>query len=80
MPRYRMRAEGTRAGLARLREAMREHEVAACLVVSSDPHQSECVREKWARWQWVIWLTGSAGDVVAGLESGGLWTDERYRL
>ena len=38
-----MRAGGTRARLARLRDAMREHEIAAYLVPSSDPHQSEYV-------------------------------------
>ena len=76
-----MRAGGSpRARLARLREAMREHEIAAYLVPSSDPHQSEYVPEHWARRQWASGFTGSAGDVVVGLEGGGLWTDGRYHL
>ena len=69
-----------RARLGRLREAMREHGVAAYLVPSSDPHQSEYVPEHWARRQWASGFTGSAGDVVVSLEGGGLWTDGRYHL
>ena len=75
-----MRAGGTRARLARLRDAMREHEIAAYLVPSSDPHQSEYVPEHWARRQWMSGFTGSAGELVVGLEGGGLWTDGRYHL
>ena len=75
-----MKGNGTRARLARLRDAMREHEVAAYLVPSSDPHQSEYVPEHWARRAWASGFTGSAGDLVVGLEGGGLWTDGRYHL
>ncbi len=75
-----MRSEGTRARLARLRDAMRQHEVAAYLVPSSDPHQSEYVPEHWARRQWVSGFTGSAGELVVDLKGGGLWTDGRYHL
>ena len=71
---------GVRARLARLRDAMREHGVAAYLVPSSDPHQSEYVPDHWARREWVSGFTGSAGDLVVGLEGGGLWTDGRYHL
>ena len=75
-----MKAKGTRARLARLRDAMRQHEIAAYLVPSSDPHQSEYVPEHWARRQWTSGFTGSAGDLVVGIEGGGLWTDGRYHL
>ena len=75
-----MRAGGTRTRLARLRDAMLEHEIAAYLVPSSDPHQSEYVPEHWARRQWMSGFTGSAGELVVGLEGGGLWTDGRYHL
>ena len=75
-----MTANGTRARLARLREAMRENGVVAYLVPSSDPHQSEYVPEHWARRAWASGFTGSAGDLVVGLEGGGLWTDGRYHL
>ena len=75
-----MRTKGTRARLARLRDAMREHEIAAYLVPSSDPHQSEYVPERWARREWMSGFTGSAGELVVGLEGGGLWTDGRYHL
>ena len=75
-----MLVKGTRARLARLRDAMREHEIAAYLVPSSDPHQSEYVPAHWARREWMSGFTGSAGDLVVGLEGGGLWTDGRYHL
>ena len=75
-----MSAKGTRARLARLRGAMREHEIAAYLVPSSDPHQSEYVPAHWARREWASGFTGSAGDLVVGLDGGGLWTDGRYHL
>ena len=75
-----MRPGGVRARLVRLRDAMREHGVAAYLVPSSDPHQSEYVPDHWARREWVSGFTGSAGDLVVGLEGGGLWTDGRYHL
>lgn len=75
-----MRPGGVRARLARLRDAMREHGVAAYLVPSSDPHQSEYVPDHWARREWVSGFTGSAGDLVVGLAGGGLWTDGRYHL
>ena len=73
-------AKDVRARLVRLRDAMRQHEVAAYLVPSSDPHQSEYVPEHWARRPWISGFTGSAGDLVVGLEGGGLWTDGRYHL
>ena len=73
-------AKGTRARLARLRGAMRQHEVAAYLVPSSDPHQNEYVPDHWARRPWISGFTGSAGDLVVGREGGGLWTDGRYHL
>ena len=73
-------AKGTRARLARLRDAMRQHEIAAYLVPSSDPHQSEYVPAHWARREWASGFTGSAGELVVGLDGGGLWTDGRYHL
>ena len=75
-----MRPGGVRARLARLRAAMREHGVAAYLVPSSDPHQSEYVPDHWARREWVSGFTGSAGELAVGLTGGGLWTDGRYHL
>ena len=71
---------GARVRIARLREAMREHEVAAYLVPSSDPHQSEYVPDHWARRRWASGFTGSAGDLAVWLDGGGLWTDGRYHL
>ena len=75
-----MTAKGTRARLARLREAMRDHGITAYVVPSSDPHQSEYVPERWARRAWMSGFTGSAGELVVGLQGGGLWTDGRYHL
>ena len=63
-----------------LRAAMREHQVDAYLVPSSDPHQSEYVADHWKGREWLSGFTGSAGMVVVTLESAALWTDARYLL
>ena len=61
-----------------LRELMKEHEVEAYLIPSTDPHSSEYVPECWQRRKWISGFTGSAGDVVITSDQGGLWTDGRY--
>ena len=68
------------ARLTALREIMKEEGVQAYLVPSTDPHQSEYLPECWKRRMWISGFTGSAGDVVVTLDSGGLWTDGRYFL
>lgn len=66
------------ARLAALREAMRTHSIAACLVPSADPHLSEYLPEHWQARQWLSGFDGSAGTLVITADFAGLWTDSRY--
>lgn len=64
--------------IASLRAAMRQHDVAACLVPSADPHLSEYLPPHWQARTWLSGFDGSAGSLVLTLEFAGLWTDSRY--
>ncbi len=64
--------------LSALREKMKENELHAWLTPGTDAHQSEYVPALWQRRAWISGFTGSAGDVLITLDSGGLWTDGRY--
>lgn len=66
--------------IALLRTKMRELNLDAYLIPSSDPHQSEYVAEHWESRTWLSGFTGSAGIMVVTLDHAGLWTDSRYFL
>jgi Xaa-Pro aminopeptidase len=70
----------TRDKIAALRRLMAERGLAAYLVPSTDPHQSEYVPECWRRRAWASGFTGSAGDLLVTTHEAGLWTDGRYFL
>jgi len=70
----------TREKIAALRRHMGEEGLSACLVPSSDPHQSEYVPEPWKRRAWLSGFDGSAGEVLVTRKEAGLWTDGRYFL
>ena len=70
----------TRDKIAALRRLMAERGLAAYLVPSTDPHQSEYVPECWRRRAWASGFTGSAGDLLVTARQAGLWTDGRYFL
>ena len=63
-----------------VRRLMKQNQVEAYFVPSSDPHQSEYVPECWQRRPWISGFTGSAGDVLVTHAVAGLWTDGRYFL
>ncbi|WP_277465770.1 aminopeptidase P family protein [Parabacteroides sp. PF5-6] len=63
-----------------LRQAMKEKEIAAYIVPSSDPHLSEYPADRWKSRVWISGFTGSAGTVVITADKAGLWTDSRYFL
>lgn len=63
-----------------LRQAMQREGIAAYLVPSSDPHQSEYVADHWKCREWLSGFTGSAGVLVVTEDHAGLWTDSRYFL
>ncbi|MGI4862081.1 MAG: aminopeptidase P family protein [Janthinobacterium lividum] len=64
--------------LARLREAMQEAGVDACVVPSSDPHLSEYPPLHWQARAWLSGFTGSVGTLVVTASFAGLWVDSRY--
>ncbi len=66
--------------LTALRQLMEQHNVAAMIVPSTDPHGSEYVAEHWQERQFVSGFTGSAGTAVITRTGGCLWTDSRYFL
>ena len=63
-----------------LRARMREQDINAYLIPSSDPHQSEYVPECWQRRPWISGFTGSMGDVLITDRDACLWADGRYFL
>lgn len=69
-----------RERLTALRSLMREAGLAAYVVTSSDPHQSEYPPAHWKHRSWLSGFDGSAGTVVVTEHAAGLWTDFRYYL
>ncbi len=68
------------ARIAALQDRLRQQEVAAWIVPSADPHQSEYVAEHWQDRAWFSGFSGSAGTLVVTQSAAGLWTDPRYHL
>lgn len=64
--------------IARLRALMEERNIDACLVPTSDYHESEYVGEHFACRQYITGFTGSAGTALITGNWAGLWTDGRY--
>ena len=62
------------------RSFMSEKGLNAFIVVSSDPHSSEYVADRWKCREWVSGFDGSAGTVVITADKALLWTDSRYWL
>lgn len=63
-----------------LRAYMDANGLAAFIIVSSDPHSSEYVADKWKTREWISGFDGSAGTAVITKECALLWTDSRYWL
>ena len=64
--------------LALLREELRREHLSAYIFLTSDPHQSEYVANRWKGREWISGFDGSAGTAVVTLKSAALWTDSRY--
>lgn len=64
--------------LAALRLNMKAENIAAFIVPSSDPHQSEYLASHWQFRQWITGFTGSAGVFFITETHAGLSTDSRY--
>ncbi len=63
-----------------LRAWMSEHSIAALVIPTMDPHNSEYVPEHWQCRQWATGFTGSAGTAVLTQADALLWADSRYWL
>ena len=63
-----------------LRTWMKQTEIDAFIIPSTDPHLSEYLAPHWQSREWISGFTGSAGTVVVTGNEAGLWTDSRYFL
>jgi Xaa-Pro aminopeptidase len=61
-----------------IRQIMAAERIAALVVPSADPHQSEYVTAHWQARAWLTGFTGSAGVAVVTADKAILWTDFRY--
>lgn len=66
--------------LTALRSAMKQQQIDAYIIPSSDPHLSEYPADCWKTREWMSGFTGSAGTLVVTADKAGLWTDSRYFL
>ncbi|MEG2984217.1 MAG: aminopeptidase P family protein [Peptostreptococcaceae bacterium] len=64
--------------IERLRSLMKEKDIFAYMIPSSDYHQSEYVGEFFKLREYMSGFTGSAGTLIVTMEECGLWTDGRY--
>ncbi|MBE9466852.1 MAG: aminopeptidase P family protein [Bacteroidetes bacterium] len=62
----------------KIQELLKNNDLDAYIIPSSDPHQSEYVANHWKAREWVSGFTGSAGTIVISKNIAGLWTDSRY--
>ena len=62
----------------KLRDLMKDKGIAAYIINTADPHQSEYVADYYKGRVWISGFTGSAGIVVITQEEAILWTDGRY--
>lgn len=61
-----------------LRQLMRNKEIDAYIVPTTDPHNSEYVAEYYKGRNFISGFTGSAGTALVTLDKALLWTDGRY--
>lgn len=57
---------------------MRENNIDAYIIPSSDPHISEYLPARYQCISWISGFTGSAGTLMITADFAGLWTDSRY--
>ena len=66
--------------LSKIRALMKQHQLDFYFVPARDEHNDEYLPECWQRRTYISGFSGSAGDVLIGLDSAYLWTDPRYFL
>lgn len=67
--------------LERLRNAMKEHAIDACVISGTDPHQSELPPHHWRGREWLTGFesgNGTNGTAVVLQDQAYCWTDSRY--
>jgi len=64
--------------LAAIRRLMKQEQIDAYLIPSSDPHISEYLPDRYKCIAWTSGFTGSAGTLAITQSFAGLWTDSRY--
>ena len=67
-----------RLRIERVRDALRQQQLAAVLVPSSDPHLSEYLPERWQGRQWLSGFSGSMGTLIVTADVAVLFADSRY--
>ena len=67
-----------RLRIERVRDALKQHGLAAVLVPSSDPHLSEYLPGRWQGREWLSGFTGSMGTLVGALDAACVFVDSRY--
>jgi len=72
------RTSPIRLRLERVRDALKQHQLAALLVPSSDPHLSEYLPGRWQGREWLSGFTGSMATLVVTTERAALFADSRY--
>ncbi len=72
------RTSPIRLRLERVRDALKQQQLAAVLVPSSDPHLSEYLPERWQGRQWLSGFTGSMATLVITPDEAALFADSRY--
>ncbi|MGI9277795.1 MAG: aminopeptidase P family protein [Endozoicomonas sp.] len=70
----------TSSKVTALQAAMKEQNMDAWIIPSSDPHESEYAADHWNGRAWLSGFSGSAGTVVVQQDKAALWTDGRYFL
>jgi Xaa-Pro aminopeptidase len=66
------------ARLEALRQELKRQEWAACVLLSSDPHLSEYLPERWKAREYFSGFTGSMATLVVTLDDACLFADSRY--
>lgn len=69
--------------LGRLRQAMKQHNIDACIITGTDPHQSEIPPHHWRGREWLTGFessNGTNGTAVITADEALCWTDSRYFL
>ncbi len=70
----------TQTKLEKIRQRMKQENIHAFMILSSDFHESEYVGDYFKCREYISGFTGSAGNLVILEDKAGLWTDGRYFL